>query len=246
MAKKNTTSRAGKKKSSAGAKASPGASESGATRPKATKTAKARAPVESSGRSADKAEGRKKAANDREPSAAAPEAKAPTGTTRAGRTKKAAGSPIQKAPSPTRPKGGNGQAADRPVKLRKTRLSAADLEEFRQLLIAKRRELVGDVSQLESQAMGQNGGGSGPSTSSMPIHMADLGSDTWEQELTLGLIENERGLLREIDEALDRIEGQTYGICLATNRPITKSRLRARPWAKYCIEYARKRELGLA
>ena len=79
----------------------------------------------------------------------------------------------------------------------------------------------------------------------MPIHMADLGSDTWEQELTLGLIENERGLLREIDEALDRIEDKTYGICLATNRPISKSRLRAQPWAKYCIAYARKRELGL-
>jgi RNA polymerase-binding transcription factor DksA len=59
------------------------------------------------------------------------------------------------------------------------------------------------------------------------------------------LIENERGLLREIDEALERIEDNTYGICLATNKPITKSRLRVKPWAKYCIAYARKRELGL-
>lgn len=130
------------------------------------------------------------------------------------------------------------------VKERKTRLSEASLEEFRQMLLAKRRELIGDVNNLEDEAIrsGSHGGGG---LSAMPIHMADIGSDTWEQELTLGLIENERGLLREIDQALERIENKTFGICLATGKVITKDRLRAQPWAKYCIEYARKRELGL-
>ncbi|MHC4234990.1 MAG: TraR/DksA family transcriptional regulator, partial [Planctomycetota bacterium] len=80
--------------------------------------------------------------------------------------------------------------------------------------------------------------------SSMPIHMADIGSDNWEQEFTLGLIDNERLLLREIDEALQRINANTYGICLATRKPISAARLRAKPWAKYCIEYARLREQG--
>jgi len=130
------------------------------------------------------------------------------------------------------------------VRQRKTRLSPADLEEFRQMLLAKRKQLIGDVNHLEDEAI-RTGGHGGGGFSAMPIHMADLGSDTWEQELTLGLIENERGLLREIDEALERIENKTYGICLATNKVITKARLRAKPWAKYCIEYARKRELGL-
>ena len=113
------------------------------------------------------------------------------------------------------------------------------------MLLAKRQQLIGDVAHLEDEAIRSHQPGSGGS-SSMPIHMADLGSDTWEQELTLGLIENERGLLREIDEALERIEDGTFGICLATGKPITKARLRAKPWAKYCIGYARKRELGLA
>lgn len=141
--------------------------------------------------------------------------------------------------------GGNGEVPESVSALRKTHLTAEELESFREMLMAKRRELVGDVANLESEAMNRNTG-SGTINSTMPIHMADLGSDTWEQELTLGLIERERGLLREIDEALARIENRTYGICLATNRPISKSRLRAQPWAKYCIEYARKRELGLA
>lgn len=128
--------------------------------------------------------------------------------------------------------------------LRRTNLTDAELAEFRELLLEKRRELVGDVNNLSDEA--RRAGAPGGTVSSMPIHMADLGSDTWEQELTLGLIENERGLLREIDEALDRIEKKTYGICIATNKPIGKARLRLKPWAKYGIEYARKRELGLA
>jgi DnaK suppressor protein len=128
----------------------------------------------------------------------------------------------------------------------KSRLTTAELEEFRQMLLEKRRDLIGDVRTLESEALRQGRSGESGPGSTMPIHMADLGSDTWEQELTLGLIENERGLLREIDEALSRIEDRTYGICTATNKPITKARLRAKPWAKYCIEHARKVELGLA
>ena len=138
-----------------------------------------------------------------------------------------------------------GSRSTKVVKERKTRLSEASLEEFRQMLLAKRRELIGDVNHLEDEAI-RTGGQGGGGVSAMPIHMADLGSDTWEQELTLGLIENERSLLREIEQALERIENKTYGICLATGKVITKDRLRAQPWAKYCIEYARKHELGLA
>lgn len=128
--------------------------------------------------------------------------------------------------------------------VRKTHLSEVELAEFRQLLLDKRRELIGDMNNLSDEA--RRIGAPGGTVSSMPLHMADLGSDTWEQELTLGLIENERGLLREIDEALDRIEKKTYGICIATNKPIGKARLKFKPWAKYCIEYAMKREQGLA
>jgi DnaK suppressor protein len=133
---------------------------------------------------------------------------------------------------------------DRP--LPKTKLNAKDLAEFRELLLAKRAELIGDVGNLSGEALGKNRRDAAGDLSIMPIHMADLGSDNWEQEFTLGLLDNERRLLREIDEALARIEDRTYGICLATHRPITKTRLRAKPWAQYCIEYARALEAGRA
>lgn len=129
--------------------------------------------------------------------------------------------------------------------LPKTRLTDAELAEFQQLLLIKRAEIVGDLGSLEDEALKNRGGGNGDH-SPMPIHMADLGSDNWEQEFTLGLVANERALVLEINEALERIEDRTYGICLGTRKRITKARLRAKPWAKYCIEYARAREEGRA
>ncbi|MHC4084606.1 MAG: TraR/DksA family transcriptional regulator, partial [Planctomycetota bacterium] len=81
--------------------------------------------------------------------------------------------------------------------------------------------------------------------SSMPIHMADIGTDNYEQEFALGLMDSERKLLREIDDALQRTEQGTYGICEGTGKQIRKARLEAQPWARYCVEYARKLEQGL-
>ncbi len=133
-----------------------------------------------------------------------------------------------------------------PPPLPKTRLSSAQLQEFRQLLLDKRQELVGDVDNLTNEALRRSRSEAAGDLSSMPIHMADIGSDNWEQEFTLGLINNERTLLKEIDDALHRIDDRTYGVCMATHKPITIARLRAKPWAKYTIEYARLREQGRA
>ena len=126
----------------------------------------------------------------------------------------------------------------------KSRLSSSQMDEFRKRLLDKRRELVGDMDNLTNEALRRNRQEAAGDLSSMPIHMADIGSDNWEQEFTLGLISNERTLLKEIDGALQRVEAGTYGICLATHQPINVARLRAKPWAKYCIEYARQREQG--
>jgi len=124
----------------------------------------------------------------------------------------------------------------------KSPLSKAELREFRNILLQKRRDLIGDMSGIESEALRsrhQTGSGDGSN------HPADLGTDNFEQEFTLGLLESERVMLKEINEALGRIDERTYGVCLGTGAAISKSRLRARPWAKYCIEYARQLEKGL-
>ena len=62
--------------------------------------------------------------------------------------------------------------------------------------------------------------------------MADMGTDNYEQEFTLGLVEKDRSLLREINTALAKIQNGTYGICEGTGKPISKPRLEAQPWAR--------------
>jgi DnaK suppressor protein len=76
----------------------------------------------------------------------------------------------------------------------------------------------------------------------MPIHMADVGSDNYEQEFTLGLMENEEQVLEQIEAALERIEEGTYGICIDTGKKIPKTRLNAIPYTPYCVEAASRLE----
>ena len=118
-------------------------------------------------------------------------------------------------------------------------LNVRALEEYRELLLAKRHELLGDVSSMEEEAL-RNSGQS--NLSNLPIHMADMGTDNYEQEFTLGLVEKDRNLLRDINTALAKINAGTYGICEGTGKPINKARLDAQPWARFSIEHARTLE----
>jgi len=123
-------------------------------------------------------------------------------------------------------------------------MTEKDLEFFRQLLLEKRHELLGDVDFMGGGAFDGNRQESTGELSNMPIHMADVGTDNFEQEFTLGLIESDRKILRDIDLALRKIQDGTYGICEGTGEPISRSRLEAVPHARYCIEYAKLMEKG--
>ena len=116
-------------------------------------------------------------------------------------------------------------------------ISKKEREAYRALLIEKRGEILGDVASLKDQALTDGG-----NLSNMPLHMADVGSDQYEQEAMLGLVESERKLLHEINEAIHRIDQGTFGLCVETGKPIGKPRLDITPWAKYCIEVVRERE----
>lgn len=113
-----------------------------------------------------------------------------------------------------------------------------ELDQFRQLLLKKRHELVGDVKTMEDQALQ----GSSGSLSNMPSHLAEQGSEAYDQSLSLDLAAADRKIIREIDDALKRIDEGTYGICELTGKPIKIDRLRELPWARYSIEAAREIE----
>ncbi len=132
-----------------------------------------------------------------------------------------------------------------PRRRKKSPLTKPQLKEFRQMLLEKRRSLIGDMTGMQNEALGttrQEGTGD---LSLMPDHPANIASDNYEQEFMLGLLENERALLEQINKALERIDDGVYGICMGTGKRIGLTRLRARPWAEYCIEYARMVEKGL-
>ncbi len=125
-------------------------------------------------------------------------------------------------------------------KMQKNRagLSHKDLEYFRGLLLEKRRELLGDVTSMEREALRSGS----TNLSNLPLHMADTGTDNYEQEFTLGLVEKDRQMLREIQLALAKIQDGSYGVCEGTSKPISRPRLEAKPWARYSIEHARALE----
>lgn len=119
-----------------------------------------------------------------------------------------------------------------------------EMESYRRVLQGLRSRLRGDLDRMTDEALRrQTSGGSG-SLSSVPLHMADLGTENYDQEFTLGLIENEQGTLEQINEALDRVERGTFGQCAECGEPISKPRLQAIPYARHCIRCARKLEGG--
>jgi len=149
--------------------------------------------------------------------------------------KKAVKKKVQPAPVVVKPK----------AKLPKTHLSTAQLRKFRTILQAKRHELIGDMTGIEANTLGGNGNGASGDSHNMPTHPADVGSDNFEQEFTLGLIESERAMLGEIYEALERIDNKSFGVCCGTGKRIAMPRLNAVPWSKYSIDYQRMIEKGL-
>ena len=117
-----------------------------------------------------------------------------------------------------------------------------DVSEFKDLLLALRARLRGDVSAMADAALNKTRTEASGDLSSMPIHMADIGSDNYEQEFTLGLLENEEETLHKIEAALEKIEAGTYGQCDACGGRITKLRLRAIPFAPMCIKCASQQQ----
>lgn len=121
-------------------------------------------------------------------------------------------------------------------------MKAAELKVFKQALLAIRARLRGDVSTMADAALGRAGAESGGNLSTMPIHMADLGSDAFEQEFTLSLMATEEGTLEAVEEALARIRTKSFGLCEGCGGIIAKKRLEAIPFAALCIRCAEKEE----
>ena len=120
------------------------------------------------------------------------------------------------------------------------KMKKADVKPFKEMLLALRARLRGDVSTLADAALSKSGGNS--NGSAVPSHMADMGSDTYEQDNTILLMNNEGETLIQIEGALERIEGGVYGSCIECEGKIPKMRLKAIPYTPYCVKCASELE----
>lgn len=116
-------------------------------------------------------------------------------------------------------------------------LSRGELDEFESMLLERRRQLLGDFQALEdAEARGATEG------SSVSTHLADLGSDRAESDVSLGRRESASGEIQEIDDALARIQDGSFGICESCDQVIAKERLAAIPYARLCVPCKKQEE----
>lgn len=93
--------------------------------------------------------------------------------------------------------------------------------------------------ELRERLLNQMSGLAKESAEEMPgysLHMADSGTDNFDRDFALSLLSSDQDAIYEIEEALKRIEKNTYGICELTGKPIPKARLDAIPWTRFTVE----------
>src|SRR5213075_1367334 len=95
-------------------------------------------------------------------------------------------------------------------------------------LMDLRERLVAQMSGLAKESAEEMAGYS--------LHMADSGTDNFDRDFALSLLSSDQDAVYEIEEALKRIEKNTYGICELTGKPIPKSRLEAIPWTRFTVQ----------
>jgi len=104
-------------------------------------------------------------------------------------------------------------------------VNAKDLDRYRQLLLAKCRE-------IEAGAIGTIGAAGG--AAERPADVIDQATDAAQVDLQVHLHQTDSHLLRAIEEALARIDRQAFGVCETCKRPISLARLEAVPWTRLC------------
>jgi RNA polymerase-binding protein DksA len=124
----------------------------------------------------------------------------------------------------------------------KKKYSKSDLKDFKKIVLKKKEEVVDDLKHISDDTLRKSQKEASGDISGYTYHMADVATDNYDREFSLGLASGERKLLYELNDALKRIEEGTFGICDDCKSFITKIRLKAVPSARLCIKRKKKRE----
>lgn len=121
-----------------------------------------------------------------------------------------------------------------------------DTQRIKQTLLSERERLQTLIAEDEKEAVSQEQDVGELST--IDQHTGDHGTETFEQEKALSLLETHREELADVETALKKLDDGTYGKCEACGEPIPEERLAARPAARFCLEHqeAAEKELGIS
>jgi RNA polymerase-binding transcription factor DksA len=104
----------------------------------------------------------------------------------------------------------------------------AEWQVFYDRLLELRDQLMRQMNGLAKESAQEMAGYS--------LHMADSGTDNFDRDFALSLLSSDQDAIYEIEEALKRIEKNTYGVCELTNKPIPRARLEAIPWTRFTVQ----------
>lgn len=124
----------------------------------------------------------------------------------------------------------------------KNKFNKKDLAGFKKILLKRKEEIVEGIKHISEDTLKKSPKDASGDISGYAYHMADVATDTYDREFSLGLASNEREELYELDDALKKIEEGIFGICEECKSLITKIRLNAVPYARLCVRCQNKKE----
>lgn len=124
----------------------------------------------------------------------------------------------------------------------KKKLNKKDLVYFKKLILERKEEIVSEIKHISEDTLKKSQRDAAGDISGYAYHMADIATDTYDREFSMGIASNERKQVYDIDDALKKIEDGSYGICEDCKNFISKTRLKAIPHARMCLKCQEKRE----
>ena len=121
-------------------------------------------------------------------------------------------------------------------------MTKVELDKYKKLLLKKKEEILQAVKHIEQDTLSRSQRDASGDLSGYTLHMADIATDSYDREFSLGLASNGQRILYEIDEALKRVKEKRFGNCQLCEKPIPKKRLTALPYASMCIPCQSKEE----
>jgi DnaK suppressor protein len=124
----------------------------------------------------------------------------------------------------------------------KNKLNKKELTEYKKLITKRKNEIMDAIERISEDTLKKSQKDASGDISGYTFHMADVATDNYDREFSLGLASNDRQSLYELDDAIKRIEDGTFGACEECKTLLTKARLKALPYARLCLKCQQKRE----